>query len=115
MAVILIAVFAFGNYQLQENTQEEFILDAGKFITPELAQHQIPYAESLFGEEIIFDMLNEKDVEGIRIYKTSKGVILVGTDADGNDMMERYLSFGAKEVGGRSMLIEDDLKPVAAL
>ena len=114
-AILVIALLTFGNYQLQENVQEEFVMDGGKFITSELAQTQSVYFETLFGEERILEILNQKEVEGLRIYKTAKGVLLVGTDADGYDVTERFLSFGKKEVGGRSMLMKEELAPVAAL
>lgn len=115
IGLFIIGIASFGNYQLQEATQTETILEAGQFITPELAQNQDLINEVLFGEERIFDILNQKGAEGLRVYQSKKGVVLIGTDADGYDVDGLYLGFGLEKVGGMSMLLESEQIPVASL
>jgi hypothetical protein len=70
----------------------------------------------LFNKKIVMDMLNEDKCEGLRVYNAMDDegnlhFILVGTDANGNNILPPSDEYGAKTIldsaAGEPILIDD--------
>ena len=81
---------------------------AGNFIALDLAQATLSakgdYAEQLFGKDQIQTITSQSAYRGLRIYYADQQIMVVGTDAEGNDLTDRILSFGLEGVGEQKLL-----------
>lgn len=73
--------------------------EAGNFISYQLLKSSNPTLEQLFGKNQINMILEQANCEGVRIYYDCENIFVIGTDANGNDLKGRILSFGLERVG----------------
>lgn len=99
LAIVLSILASIVNYSYNDQAETSTILEAGNFITSEVAASQALEHETLFGIHTIQEILQQEGVEGLRVYTNSEGqTALTGTDKEGNDM-GLIASFGTQNIG----------------